>query len=63
VYVSHDIAARPRNHFELEITMHPVCVFELHVTVSCIKILSAAQECFWGIFMSPTTTQFTRTGS
>jgi hypothetical protein len=45
VYVSHDTVALPRNHFAVETAMHPVCGVELHVTVNCIKILSAAQQC------------------
>jgi hypothetical protein len=33
--------------------MHSVCVVELHVAVSYIKILSVAQQHFYGKFMSP----------
>ena len=36
-------------------TMHSVSVVELHVTVKCIKILSVAQQCFSGKFLSPAT--------
>jgi hypothetical protein len=42
--------------------MHSVCVVvELHVTVNYIKILSVAQQCFYGKFVSPTTIQIIRT--
>lgn len=34
-------------------TMRYVCITELDVTVRNIKILSVAQECFYGEFMSP----------
>jgi len=32
--------------------MHSVCAVELHVTVNDIKILSVAQQCFYGEFVS-----------
>jgi hypothetical protein len=32
--------------------MHSVCVVDLYVTVNYIKILSVAQQCFYGKFMS-----------
>ena len=32
--------------------MHSACVVEPHVTVINIKILSVAQQCFYGEFMS-----------
>jgi len=35
--------------------LHSVCVFELHGTVNSTKILSVAQQCFYGIFVSPLT--------
>jgi len=35
--------------------MHFVCVVELQVTVNCIRILSDAQQCFCGEFISPVT--------
>jgi hypothetical protein len=39
--------------------MHSVCVavLKLHVIVNYIQILSAAQQCFCGEFMSPATMQ------
>jgi hypothetical protein len=35
--------------------MYSVSAVELHVAVSYIKILSIAQKCFYGKFMSPVT--------
>ena len=40
---------------------HSLCVPELKVTGTDMKILSVAQQCSYGKFMSPTTTQSTRT--
>jgi hypothetical protein len=51
-----NIPARSRNHCcRRNITMHSTCVVELLVTVNCIRILSDAQQCFNGEFMSPAT--------
>ena len=36
-------------------TMHSVSVAELRVIVDQIKILSVAQQCFYGEFLSPAT--------
>jgi len=42
--------------------MHSVClVVKLHVTVNYLKILSTAQQCFYGKVMSLTTTQIIHT--
>ena len=49
---------RSRNHCcSGKATMHSLCIAEVHVTVNCIKILSVAQQCFCGEFMSPATTK------
>jgi hypothetical protein len=34
-----------------------VCIVEVHVTFNTITILSVAQKCFYGEFMSPATTK------
>jgi len=31
--------------------MHFLCIIELHVTANNIKVLSVAQQCFYGKFM------------
>jgi hypothetical protein len=50
------------NRFAVEnTTMYSVCVAKLHATVKDIKIPSAAQQCFYGKFMSPATMQIIRT--
>jgi hypothetical protein len=53
--------ALPPNNSAVETTVHSVCIVELHITVNNIKILSVAQQCFYGKFMSPTTMQSIRT--
>jgi hypothetical protein len=40
---------------EANATMRPVCIVELHGTVDDKKILTVAQQCFCGKFMSPVT--------
>jgi len=40
---------------------HYVCVPELYLTVTEVKILSVEQQCSYGKFMTPATTQVTRT--
>lgn len=39
--------------------MHSTCIVEQHVTVRLMYILSVAQHCFYGKFMSTATTQRT----
>jgi hypothetical protein len=41
--------------FVLIITKRSLSVVELHVTVKCTKILNAAQQCFYGAFISQAT--------
>jgi hypothetical protein len=56
MYVQRNIVARSHNHQCSGNTRHSVCVcVELYVTVKCIKILSVAQQCFYGKIMSLTT--------
>ena len=44
MYVQRNTVARLRNHCCSEnTTIHSLCVAELHVTVSCTKIMSVAQ--------------------
>jgi len=39
--------------------MHSVRIMVLRVTVSCIKVLIVAQQCFRGEFLSPATMKLT----
>jgi hypothetical protein len=39
---------------------HSLCVRELYVTVTDVKILSVEQQCSYGKFMTPATMQVTR---
>ena len=56
MYVERNVVASSCDHFcGGNATMHSVSVVELHVTVKCIKILSVAQQCFSGKFLSPAT--------
>jgi hypothetical protein len=56
IYLQRKIVLRSRNRLcSGKATMHSVCIAAVHVTVSCIKILSVAQQCSCGLFMSPAT--------
>jgi hypothetical protein len=56
VYVYSNIMAFSPNHCSSgKTTLHIVCVAEIHVTVSYIKILRIAQKFFYGKFISPKT--------
>jgi hypothetical protein len=58
-----DIVSHANNHSCTEHkTIRSLSVVELrvHVTVECIKILSVAQQCFYGQFMSPAKIKCTR---
>jgi hypothetical protein len=58
--VQHDITVRSGSHCcSGNTTMFSVCVVELHITVNCTKILSVAQQCFCGKFISPATIKLT----
>jgi hypothetical protein len=52
-----NIVARSHNRFAVDATVHSVCVEESPDTVSC-----AAQQCFYGKFISAATMQITRAG-
>lgn len=59
MYVLHNTVACSRNNCcSGKGTMHSVCV-ELRVTVKYIKILSVAQQCFYGRFNLPATVKST----
>jgi len=48
--------ARSLNHCcGIKATMHYVCAVELHITINYIKIMSDAQQCFYGNLMSSAT--------
>jgi len=42
----------PNNCCSGKATIHSVCVFEVHVTVSCTKTISISQQCLFGKSMS-----------
>jgi len=55
-----NIAARSRKHFcDGNIIRHCVCIVETDVTIYYIKILSVAQQCFYGQFVSLATIKST----
>jgi hypothetical protein len=49
---SRNIVARSRYSYSGNAAFRPVCIAELHVTVSNINILSVAQKCVCGDCMS-----------
>jgi hypothetical protein len=58
MYVQRIIVAPSRNHCcNGNTKMRSMCIVELQVTINNIKILSVAQPCYYGEFMSPATTQ------
>jgi hypothetical protein len=49
MYVERNVVARSRNHCPSgNATVPFMCIVELHVTVSSIKILNVAHKGFWG---------------
>jgi hypothetical protein len=57
--VQPNAVVRSRNHCCIGNTMHSVCIVELHVTVSYIKILGGAQQCSCDKLMSAATIKST----
>jgi hypothetical protein len=56
MYVERNMVARSLNQCSSgKATRHYVCVLGVHVTVNYMEILSVAQQCFYGTFMSPAT--------
>ena len=58
MYVKRKNVVRSRNHFAVETQQRILCVVvvvvvELRATVNYIKILSAAQQCFYGKIITP----------